>query len=40
MDCKKSNLYTKTGDNGMSSLYNGERVKKDSVYFECLGDLD
>jgi len=37
---KKSNLYTKTGDNGMSSLYNGPRVKKDSIYFECLGDID
>jgi len=37
---KKSNLYTKTGDNGTSSLYNGTRVKKDSIYFECLGDID
>jgi len=37
---KKSNIYTKTGDKGISSLYNGDRVNKDSIYFECLGDID
>jgi len=37
---KKSKLYTKTGDSGTTSLYNGSRETKDSVYFECLGDLD
>ena len=37
---KKSTIYTRTGDKGLSSLYNGDRVKKDSVYFECLGDID
>jgi len=33
-------LYTKTGDKGSSSLYNGTRVPKTSVYFKLLGDLD
>ena len=33
-------LYTKTGDNGSSSLYNGSRVSKTSEYFSVLGDLD
>jgi len=37
---KKSTIYTRTGDKGMSSLYNGDRVNKDSMYFECLGDID
>ena len=37
---KKSKLYTKTGDSGTTSLYNGSRETKDSIYFECLGDLD
>ena len=33
-------LYTKTGDKGSSSLYNGTRVPKTSAYFKLLGDLD
>ena len=37
---KKSKLYTKTGDTGLTSLYNGSRERKDSEYFSCLGDLD
>jgi cob(I)alamin adenosyltransferase len=37
---KKSNLYTKKGDKGFSTLYNGMILNKDSVEFECLGDLD
>lgn len=37
---KKSTIYTRTGDKGLSGLYNGDRVKKDSIYFECLGDID
>jgi cob(I)alamin adenosyltransferase len=37
---KKSKIYTKTGDHGVSSLYNGDRINKDAIYFECLGDID
>lgn len=33
-------LYTKTGDNGMTSLYDGSRLKKSSIFFDVLGDLD
>src|SRR5688500_14554600 len=37
---KKSNIYTKTGDKGTTSLYNGKRVKKDCVYIEVVGEID
>jgi cob(I)alamin adenosyltransferase len=33
-------IYTKTGDTGISSLYNGSRVPKSNIIFECLGDID
>jgi cob(I)alamin adenosyltransferase len=33
-------IYTKTGDKGISSLYNGIRLTKTSIYFKLLGDLD
>jgi cob(I)alamin adenosyltransferase len=33
-------LYTKQGDTGKSSLYNGDIISKTSMYFEILGDLD
>ena len=33
-------LYTKTGDTGLTSLYNGTRIKKTSYHFTCLGDFD
>lgn len=33
-------IYTKTGDDGTSSLYNGKRLPKDCDYFQALGDVD
>jgi len=33
-------LYTKTGDNGLTYLYDGSRIKKSSLFFDVLGDLD
>lgn len=37
---KKSPVYTRTGDQGTSSLYNLQREEKDSKYFMALGDTD
>ncbi|KAG0308597.1 hypothetical protein BGZ98_007451 [Dissophora globulifera] len=37
---KKSQLYTRTGDRGESSLYNGERRLKTDRIFEALGAVD
>jgi cob(I)alamin adenosyltransferase len=37
---KKSNIYTKTGDKGTTSLYTGERRLKTDPIFDALGDLD
>lgn len=37
---KKSKLYTKTGDKGTTSLYNGDRVLKNSLYCVAVGDVD
>jgi cob(I)alamin adenosyltransferase len=36
----KTKIYTKVGDKGTSSLYNGDKHSKDNCIFEALGDLD
>ena len=33
-------IYTKTGDSGTSGLYSGERLAKDSLIFDVLGEND
>lgn len=33
-------IYTKGGDRGEASLYNGERRAKDNQIFHALGDVD
>lgn len=37
---KKSNIYTRTGDLGMTSLVGGERVRKNDLRVEVYGTLD
>ena len=33
-------IYTKTGDKGQTSLYDGSRIDKDSLRVECYGTMD
>ncbi|MCB0339615.1 MAG: cob(I)yrinic acid a,c-diamide adenosyltransferase [Bdellovibrionales bacterium] len=35
-----SKIYTKTGDSGETSLVDGSRVKKNSIYVHSYGDVD
>lgn len=35
-----SKIYTKTGDKGKTSLYNGEKVFKNNSFCEVVGNLD
>lgn len=37
---KKSNLYTRTGDSGTTSLVGGTRIAKNSVRLEAYGTVD
>lgn len=37
---EKSNIYTRTGDAGTTSLVDGSRVRKDNVRLEAYGTLD
>jgi cob(I)alamin adenosyltransferase len=37
---KEMTIYTRTGDEGKTSLYSGERVPKDGLRMEALGTLD
>lgn len=33
-------IYTKTGDKGTTSLYDGSKVTKDNIIIDCIGDID
>jgi cob(I)alamin adenosyltransferase len=33
-------IYTKTGDKGNTSLYDGSKVSKDHILLDCIGELD
>ena len=37
---KLDKIYTRGGDTGITSLGNGDRVKKDSLRVECYGEVD
>ena len=33
-------IYTKTGDTGKTSLYDGRRIDKASIVFDVIGEVD
>lgn len=33
-------VYTRTGDKGITSLYDGKRIAKNSLFFDVLGEID
>lgn len=37
---KKSKIYTRTGDNGVTRLGNGDLIPKDSLRIEAIGTID
>lgn len=39
-EIKKSSIYTRTGDTGSTSLYNGQRQYKDHITFDAIGSID
>jgi len=33
-------IYTKKGDTGLTTVYNGKKIYKNNILIDCLGDLD
>ncbi len=40
MSLRLTKLYTRTGDNGSTSLGNGQRIRKDSLRIHGIGEVD
>ena len=40
MGNRLSKIVTRTGDAGMTGLANGERVSKDCLRIDCIGEID